>query len=91
MSGAACCRAQAYVDIAESLEVRQFILLLITDIKVDAELFSSTGLWMAVSMAIFGAMQVNTNPTNNPGPLHDRKSHSKGLHPRPKPTTKLPH
>ena len=44
MSGAACCCAPAYVDIAESLEVRQFILLLLTDLKVDAELFSSTGL-----------------------------------------------
>jgi hypothetical protein len=30
-------------------------------------------------------------PNKNPGPLHDRKSHAKGPHRRPKRTTKLPH
>ena len=30
-------------------------------------------------------------PNKNPGPLHDHKSYSKGLHPQPKQTTKLPH
>ena len=44
MSGAAYCRAPAYVDIAEWLEICQFILSFLTDLKVDAELFSSAGL-----------------------------------------------
>ena len=30
-------------------------------------------------------------PNKNPGPLHDRKSYAKGLHPRSKRNTKLPH
>ena len=44
MSGAACCRAPVYVGIVEWLEVCQFILSFLTDLKADAKLFSSAGL-----------------------------------------------
>ena len=44
MSGAACCRAPVYVDIVEWLEVCQFILSFLRDLKVDDELFLSVGL-----------------------------------------------